>query len=60
MGQIVIGWQFSFGIHVDFRQKYMDIHFLWFTFSFGYKAPYSDYINSIRWDSRGGINVNTN
>jgi len=60
MVQLVIGWQFSFGIHVDFRQKYMDIHFLWFTFSFGYKAPYSDYINSIRWDSRGGINVNTN
>lgn len=55
MIQIVFGWQCSFGIHIDLSRKYIDIHFLWATFSFGYNAPYSDYIDSHRWDSRGGM-----
>jgi hypothetical protein len=55
MIQVVIGWQCSFGFHIDFRKPYMDIHILWVTFSFGYKAPYSSWFDSARWDSRGGI-----
>ena len=55
MVQLVVGWQLSFGIHVDFQRRYLDLHFFWFTFSIGYHAPYSGYLDSIRWDSRGGI-----
>lgn len=55
MIQLVVGWQFSFGVHVDIRRRYIDVHFLWLTFSAGYEAPYSNYLDSIRWDSRGGI-----
>jgi len=55
MVQLVVGWQFSFGIHVDFKRRYIDLHFLWFVFSAGYKAPYSDHFQHERWDSRGGI-----
>jgi hypothetical protein len=55
MVQIVIDWQFSLGVHIDFRRRYIDIHLLWVILSFGYKAPYSDHFNRFRWDSRGGV-----
>ena len=55
MVQFVLDYSFSIGIHVDLRRRYVDLHFLWFVFSIGLNAPYSDYLSSIRWDSRGGI-----
>lgn len=55
MIQLVVGWQFSLGVHVDFKRRYIDFHILWFTISVGYRAPYTDYFASKRWDSRGGI-----
>lgn len=58
MVQLVVAPQFSLGIHVDFRKRYVDLHILWFILSFGYKAPYSDYFERKRWDSRGGLDGN--
>ncbi len=55
MVQLVLDWSLSFGIHADFRRRYIDFHILWFTISIGINAPYSDYLDSLRWDSRGGI-----
>ena len=55
MVQLVVGWQFSFGIHVDFMRRYVDLHVLWFIFSVGYNAPYSSDFDRNRWDSRGGV-----
>lgn len=55
MVQFVFDWTFSLGIHVDLRRRYVDLHIAWFTVSVGINAPYSDYLDSLRWDSRGGI-----
>lgn len=61
MVQVVIDWQLSLGIHIDFRRRYIDIHLLWAIISFGINAPYSDHFNRFRWDSRGGkITYETN
>ena len=56
MVQMVYGPQASFGVHVNLKRRYIDVHFLWWTISVGADgAPYSDYFDRWRWDSRGGL-----
>ena len=68
----MIQWSFdswiSFGIHVDFKTRvnskknipygpYVDIHFLWFIFSFGVNPQYSN-PHSANIIGRGGEVIN--
>jgi hypothetical protein len=63
MIQWCFSWWFSFGIHLDLKHRinsvngigygpYVDIHFLWFIFSFGINPVYSSEIG--QYIGRGG------